>query len=946
MKNKSKDKINIYQNKPINKNPNKSKNMTYNKPLFINIKNENSINNNTFNFITKNSSCSTKICSTSYESPLYDNNGNNNSTNRVYSVKDFDTENNYSKTSLNFFSKYINTSISSNEDYNYETFTPSRQKVSPFNEDEKEQQFTPYLGQKASEEKNNIDNMKESSNNDNNLNNHEKNKYSNIFNNSKNIIESASLNLNSHFDEQLSNNYKIINKYQKLSFYQKKNDLINNNKSRNKNNPAKKANTNYSTFIKFNNNSKVINKLSLYKKKSDLSFRRENERKKLEWFYIHNIDISQKELYENNATLIQSIYRGYILRIKLYNKLKLYTCITVFIQILNNVYMGYNKYLLDYTFKKILLFIRNNKRFNIYKTSFVIEGNENKNKILCNEIKELIEQNTKLQLKLNDFLINNNILKDDLSHYKEFELKYNKLLVQLEKLQNFNNNIIRDNTRLNKELNVMKNSKIIKNDLIQPHKVYTMKINKTSTNKKLEICKDINNILIQRTNNIKNNFKNDICSKVNNLTIINNNNKSFNKFKNIDICKNINQIEIKNIILNQKFKKLSIENNLNNITLIPNININKNNNFKTYEIEKQNNIYITQISKNTNINDPELNNETKDELLSNKNQNNNLQIENLINLSFNNINTTNIDNNELKKEEKEVKNVNEMNQIPVDIVKDNKLDKDMPMEVPKADGDNKDNLEKNQNVEKLINMRSSLRISFRNEKIESQEVNLELEESNLSKEEILKRKRLRNLFKNKLFLLRDITRKYFLRFYYNGIYIKMVGKKPISLDTASIMNSDLKNRKRRNTSSAAEKGRYLRKIMDQKKKEKKDILKNNFNILMQNIFIPIIRKKLINYGKEIKNQRNMKINNILISLINKKDNGSFRLSNIKRCVIIWRNKIKIMKKNDRNILIEENLEKDDDEEEENEEVDDDNYLDNYIINNLYRNSNYDKDEIK
>ena len=159
-------------------------------------------------------------------------------------------------------------------------------------------------------------------------------------------------------------------------------------------------------------------------------------------------------------------------------------------------------------------------------------------------------------------------------------------------------------------------------------------------------------------------------------------------------------------------------------------------------------------------------------------------------------------------------------------------------------------------------MHNNLRINLRNDKIESQEVNLELEESQLSKEEILKRKKLRNLFKNKLFLLRDITRKYFLRFYYNGIFIKMIGKNKMFSDNNNMI-SDAKSslnetRKKRNTSSSVEKGRYLRKLLSQKTKEKNGILKIYFNIFKQNLDLKKIRKKLIFYGKEIKKQNNTK----------------------------------------------------------------------------------------
>ena len=153
MKNKSKGKINIYKNKTISRNHsnNKSKKMTYNKPLFINMSIINNANNNTYKLISKNSTCSTKICSPNSESPF---NGilEKNITSKIDTVKDFDIDKNCLKTSTNFFSHYMNTSISYNDDnnnINYETFTPSRKKDSPLIDDDKEQ-FTPYLGQKKS----------------------------------------------------------------------------------------------------------------------------------------------------------------------------------------------------------------------------------------------------------------------------------------------------------------------------------------------------------------------------------------------------------------------------------------------------------------------------------------------------------------------------------------------------------------------------------------------------------------------------------------------------------------------------------------------------------------------------------------------------------------------------------------------------------------------------
>ena len=939
MNNKSKGKINIYQNKAIKLNKNTSKIITYNKPLFISMRNKNNINNNTYRLIQKNSSISTKICST-IESPYSGRLGNNN-MNRIHSVKDFEIDKNYSKTSGNFFSKYINTSISSTEEYNnniYETFTPSRKNDYPIIEEDKEQ-FTPYLGQKKSNEKNSKENKKNSLN--------KKNKYSFIFNNSRDMIASTSLNLREHFDDELSKKYKIINKYQKLSFYQKKNFLNKKSKSRNKNN---KVNTNYSSFLSLNNNSKLLKKQILYKKKSDLSFQREKERKTLEWFYIHNIDISEREFYEKSAIIIQTIFRGYISRIKLYHKLKLFTCISVFCQIINNIYFENNKYFLKYCFKKIRKFNINNN-IGIYKNSFIILGGENRSKILCNEIKELIDQNNKLQIKLNEFLINNNILKNDIINYKEFEFKYKKLLIQLEKLQNANNNILKENNRLIKELNATKNNYIKKNNLIEPQKIVNIIINRINEIKKfenIEISKNINNITIK--DKINSNVDNDIqiCSNINNLEIFKCDN-NFDKFVGLKMCENLNQIEILENNNIHKFKELFIMKNINNISI--NQDFKTNLKKKIFQIENQNNFYFSQLNNNNTKLNPLKNIIEKKENFYIKNSpkpktiNDSYKKENAIFLTYNKINSP---ENAIKDDNLEniLSDKNQLLSLTLSLSNDieNKSIENTLKEEGGLNSDKKELSEKNENIKQYINNRSSLRITLRNKKIESQEVNLELEESNLSKEEILKRKRLRNLFKNKLFLLRDITRKYFLRFYYNGIYLKMVGKKPKPLEKIDRIQTEERTRKRGNT-LFIEKGQYLRKLMAQKAKEKKETLKKYFYLYKKRIEIANIKKKIIENRKE---EKIIKRNKLLISFINKINDGSFSYSNIKRILILWKNKVN-NKKNElteignNNNIENENLEINSDEEENEEE--EENSIEYYVRNVLKRNFIFDNDEI-
>ena len=892
MYNKLKSQINKYENKTIIKNINSLTNITYNKPQFINIK-KRTIFNNDYNLGQKINSCSTKISSANSDSA---NNGNNINNNRVYTVNDFDIDKNYSKTHMNFFPKHINTSVSSNEEYNYESFTPSRKKDSPFTEEEQEQ-FTPYLGQKISTEKN-AKNKNESSNFSFNDCNYNKNfKFSNVFKNSRKIIESAQLNLMNHFDEEkLSNKYKIIDKYEKLSIYQKDKELSRNHKEKS----IPKKNSISIEKIKVNNN-KSSKKNILYKKKLDLASHRENERKILGWFYINGIDISEREKYEKYVKLIQTIFRGYISRIKIYSELQKYTCISILNKILSKIFSKNKIYINSYCFQKLLKYIdKKNQSYKIKKESFSIESKENnRNKILSEEIKELINQNNQLQIKLNEFLINNNILKNDISNYKEFELKYKNLLIQLEKLQNNNNNILKENNRLLTELNNIKKSKSAKNYLITPQSKFNINNNKINKFKNLEIFKN-SSFLLNSKNKIYEN-KNVVCSNINNINILKENISLIKKIE-LDICKNVNNIEIKNIYKINKFKRLDICNNLNNISLIhEKENITNNYNNLLLKIENTEHFFINK-------------------LLPSKIDKSSLQIEKIIFFNY----------KKDEKDEKENLSLNDKQNI--------KSERKESFQYILAEEPNiYDNKVTDKNNDELVKDRSSIRISLRNQKIESQEANLESEENNLPKEEIIKRKRLRNLFKNKLFMLRDITRKYFLRFYYNGIYIKMVGKKPKPIGSLTVSRVKFEERPEKRSKTCIERGKLLRRKMSQKKKNKYLTLKKHFQIMKQGNDFPLIRKKLIEYKKELIEKNKIKKNELLISFINKNDNGDFSYLNLKRWMIIWDYKVKKMKKKELNLdTSEENednskISKDDDK--DNEESEEDS-IENFIKNNL------------
>ena len=514
-----------------NHNSLNSKNYTYNKPLFIKMTNESK------NINCKNSTSSTKIDTTNIESPFDGSYRNNfekiNHSNISVSEFNIDKDKVYSKTSFNFLSKENESSSSSNEENNiYETFTPSRNKELLFDNEEQEQ-FTPYLGQK------NDGNMinKENKNNHDNINNNENINFSNIFNNSKELITNSSLNLKNHLDNELSNNYKSINKFQKLFFYQKHlNPKTSNN-----------------IIQRFLNNK--------------------------------NKEIDKQKFHEEKILLIQAIFRGYIYRIKLYNKLKDYTCITIFCKIVNNIFLSRKKFVFNgwiYLSKKQKK-NKNNKNF-FYKSnriSLCIKGEENKYK---NEIQKLIDINDDIMNKLYGININNTQLKNDIKLYKQYENKYNNLLIRFEKMKNSYNIIKKEYNKLIEEYNIIK-SKLKENN--------NTNNNYISPQCKLYLSSDIDNNKDNINNEIKlNKFNNvEIANNINNISILNN--RRVNE-------KNIGEKRTQSLNINYDFlKNMEIFKDIKDMNLIKGKNNQKTKNVKFIIVKKIN--FIINRNQNKNI---------------------------------------------------------------------------------------------------------------------------------------------------------------------------------------------------------------------------------------------------------------------------------------------------------------------------------------------------------
>ena len=234
----------------------------------------------------------------------------------------------------------------------------------------------------------------------------------------------------------------------------------------------------------------------IYNKKSILLKRYFNKQK------INNINENKK-----NVVLIQAVFRGYIYRIKLYNKLKNCTYITIFCQTLNNIVLRRKEYI----FKGWIYLI---KKYNKFKKRLLLQSNRISIFIKGNENERinLVNQNNNLKIKLSEFLINNTKLKMDINILKEFEIKYYNLLRDFEKLKNINNNLIKDNNKLLAEVNVLKYKKDIKlnNICISPqHSIYFKINNKgiksNDSQEKIQICNITNISILNKRNESGNN---------------------------------------------------------------------------------------------------------------------------------------------------------------------------------------------------------------------------------------------------------------------------------------------------------------------------------------------------------------------------------------------------------------------------------------------------------
>ena len=217
--------------------------------------------------------------------------------------------------------------------------------------------------------------------------------------------------------------------------------------------------------VKNNKNQKKLNtKQNSVYKNVDLTINKRRGNKDRDYFNINNIEKSERIKYINSAILIQSIFRAFKVKLKVYNIVNLYVDIKRGVDILQQ--------LISYKYKKLFFkrcplyitkkydallnlnlltkYLRNNYRNNSTDKKYMSFHKELGDSF--NIINKRENSEKKLKSKLNDVIKENTELKNQLVDNKNIEEKMKNLIDENKKNQNINAIIMKDNQQLAKKL--------------------------------------------------------------------------------------------------------------------------------------------------------------------------------------------------------------------------------------------------------------------------------------------------------------------------------------------------------------------------------------------------------------------------------------------------------------------------------------------------------------
>jgi len=366
------------------------------------------------------------------------------------------------------------------------------------------------------------------------------------------------------------NNNTTNNTYNNNIYYINNPINVNNNKKiKEKNNILNNNFNNYNNLKckKFNSKGNLIYK--------SVDFSNNKKENNINYFIINKKYRSKKDIILKAIILIQRVFRGYLLKIRLYNNVNLYICCKRGVYILDHLFLCTKKKLF-YKFKKIIYSnkIRKSisspfsikeksksnsclKFYNINNKKKVGRSSENNSKnksinifrqelrdsfnIINRNIKKEENNEKKLKSKLNDVIKENNELKNKLIDNKNIKEKIKNLIDENIKNHNINTIIMRDNKQLAKKLKDFqeyRNNKLIIE--IQPSSFYLIKEenNEKIKYQELELCKEF----------LKNKLKRMMLEKLINKRMKNRDNlmkEKIYKFRNI--TKRLNELSQKRI---------------------------------------------------------------------------------------------------------------------------------------------------------------------------------------------------------------------------------------------------------------------------------------------------------------------------------------------------------------------------------------------------------------
>lgn len=356
---------------------------------------------------------------------------------------------------------------------------------------------------------------------------------------------------------------------------------------------------NKTDFIKYNNkNNHTNNDSDRLKKLIEESKRkfdniREIEKKIKNYFNLNGLNIENRDLYDQSATMIQSAFRAYSSRLHLYKEINLFVNISLLNDLLKKIILPrkrlywetFSKYIKNY-----ISFVENMDLIN-QNNDNITDTVSNNNKIIYtknNSMKKIpISYNKKTKIKSKNILkpqlitsfnyIGNNE-KNDLNSEEiikklkiendELKKNYEILKEQFEKITNNNkNNIVKDtqesvDLKFNDEVNIsLINSANENKDLLKLNKLKYLTKNKTlKTKENLHkyFLKFYYNALFSKNND---NNKKDEVEKIEE--------EKYKKLRNLIIKK---EKDIKNIIKNKymiyyfkgKINEIQNNNNINN----------------------------------------------------------------------------------------------------------------------------------------------------------------------------------------------------------------------------------------------------------------------------------------------------------------------------------------------------------------------------------------------